>query len=527
MPKQKTTNLSLIHHPEYDRWAPTWAQARDVYEGAGGFVDPDRPYLVPHPREWLDHSVKDTTSGAMVPNDNPSRPSPKLKMRRRLARYENIAAAILDTLLGALFAHAPTRTFADGKSTNDQIAAWWKDTDGLQTPIDTAMADAWLMAAVFGHSILLTDKPDKEAETAAEQGAPRLCLYTPLDLQDWLTDEYGKLTAVKLAEAEPRSDFSTPLTANQLRTRVVDEKEWALYDAKGKKIDGAPHGFGRLPVEILYGKRRPMIRFIGKTVMGDPQLFIDCYNLTSEVRELLRNQTFALLNVPIGVDGDPQREQEKVGQQSGTSSILFSTNPAAYLSPGGENVQAYHEHLDRLARMIYRLAAIPWEGDSRDAESADSRRVKRQELTSVLMKYRHELQRVDDGVTDLVYRAIYGADHGPKKRETDKQVTAYPVDFAPPSYEDVLAVVQQAVSLDLGETATKELKKRVARGLLPNLTPDQQEAVDGEIDGQTILSAEEKQQQLLEQSAARMARPMPKAPKGAPKGEPPPAKEAA
>src|SRR5690349_18358921 len=80
-----------LQHPLYTQWQPVWSAAYDVYEGAGGFLDPARPYLIAHPREWLDHSFKDA-DGRMQPNDAPSKPSPKLQMRRKLARYENVAA---------------------------------------------------------------------------------------------------------------------------------------------------------------------------------------------------------------------------------------------------------------------------------------------------------------------------------------------------------------------------------------------------------------------------------------------------
>ena len=190
-----------IQHPLYQQWAPTWAVAHDIYEGAGGFLDPSRPYLVPHPREYLDHSVKDATSGKWGPNPSPSVPSPKLIMRRKLARYENIAATILDGVSGALFQRPVTRTFA---TENDTLRAWWANVDGRGTDIDAFLSDTWVTGAVFGHAIVLTDKSDMtEPETQADAVLPRIYRYSPLDLIDWLTDDDGNLTAVKLVELAP------------------------------------------------------------------------------------------------------------------------------------------------------------------------------------------------------------------------------------------------------------------------------------------------------------------------------------
>lgn len=506
---------ATLTHPLYAAFLPTWRKAMDVYEGTGGFLDEERPYLLPHPREWLDHSVpvRDAQHNIIrwEPNPSPTKPSPKLLVRRKLARYENVADAIMSTVLGALFAEAPARNFTDNATPNEAIAAWWANCDGRGTTADDFWRDAWTVAGVFGHAIVTLDKSAEDAPTQADVGSPRVARYTPLDLIDWILDENDELVAVKLLEAEPRTSFDVAATtvATKYRVRVIDRETWTLFDSSGKKLAGDTHGFGRLPVEVLYGRRRPMTPVVGKSVMGDPQLHIDLYNLVSEVRELLRNQTFAILNVPIGQEGSAQREQEQIGKQSGTGNVLFSTNPASFISPQADNVQAYHEHIDRLTRMIYRLAATPWDGDSRDAESADSRKLKRQDMQNVLVKYAGELQRSEMAVLDLVYRALYGPERAQTMREQDGARVAYPTTFEVPDLEVVADRAKALIALEPGETATKELKRRTVRAALPNLSQSMLEAIDEEIDTQTILTADEKQQQLLEQSASLMGRPQP------------------
>lgn len=98
-------------HPLYLLFKPVWEQLAHVREGTGGFLD--GTYLVAHPREWLDHSAKvtDPLTGAVTSttNPNPKSPSPKLKARRKLARYENVASAILEAKKSTLFREQPTR----------------------------------------------------------------------------------------------------------------------------------------------------------------------------------------------------------------------------------------------------------------------------------------------------------------------------------------------------------------------------------------------------------------------------------
>src|SRR5690242_15398379 len=108
--------------------------------------------------------------------------------------------------------------------------------------------------------------------------------------------------------------------------------------------------------------------------------------------------------------------------------------------------------------------------------------------------------------------AIYG-DQWENQKATDEPAIGYPTDFEPPDLDALVKSVQGLLGLDLGPTATKELKKGVAREALPDLAPQKQQDVDKEIDGQEILTAQEKQQQLLDAAAQRLAKPpMPKAP---------------
>jgi hypothetical protein len=494
----------LVTHALYAQFAPSWAVARDLYEGTGGFLHPDRPYLIPHPREWNDHSTVDATSGATIPNPNPRDPSPKLLMRRKLARYENIAAAILDAVSGALFLQAPSRSFG-AKTENEAITKFWGDCDGKGTDLSTFSRESFMAAGVFGHVHHLMEKPDGMPETAADQGSPYVCRYTPLDVLDWLDDGEGRLMAVKLAEVAPRDTFGQKENdLKRIRVRIVDETKWKLYDHKGILLKEDAHGFGELPVDVLYARKRLLTPFVGKSVMGDPQLYIDLYNLISEVRELLRNQTFAVLNVPLGKDNSAESEMQKLGKQSGTSNVLFSTEPANFISPEGTNVEAYHEHMERLTRMIYRLATAPWEGDSRDAESADSRKIKRSEYGQILKTYALELQRSERRMTWLAYRALYG-ESAQAKWEADQPNITYATDFAPVELDVVVKNAADALGLDLGETVQRELKKKVARAVLPDMTKDLQAQVDGELDTQEYLSKADEREQEIDQAAAKFA----------------------
>lgn len=499
------------------QWADIWQRLLDCYEGAGGFQDTSRPYLYAHPREWLDHSTKivseDNPTGKWVSNPNPRRPSPKLTSRRKIARYENIAGTLIDQLKAALFRKEPTRSFEKAGIPDDHpLRAFWADADGTGRGIDPVLQDGWTAAAVFGHMVFYADRKGESGPTRADQAPVIARAYTPLDLIDWLTDDVGQLTAVRLLEAAPRTSFKEPATAVLSQVRDVDADGWSLLPVAQKAGKWIPstaapetgtHGFGVLPVVVLYARRRPLLPTIGRSVLGDPALYIDLYNLTSEVRELLRNQTFAMLNIPLGQDGSIEREMSLLGETAGTQNVLFSSQPAGYVSPEGTNVEVYHEHIDRLIRLIYRLAVVGWEGDSKDAESADSRKLKKEDLHQMLSGYAQECEQVERALAQLVYRAHYGASWE-TQWAADAPSISYSRDFDVTGLLDELEAVTQGMALELGETATREMKKRAVPKLLPNLPKQTLAQIEQEIEALPVQTEQEKQAELLEMKTGLM-----------------------
>lgn len=518
-----------VAHPLYTAFRPIWQQSLDVYEGTGGFVDPRRPYLIAHPREYLDHTsiVYDTdgqTIKSVTPNLSPSQPSPKLLERRKLARYENYAETLIDQVAAALFRVDASRTFDDGQTKPEKkkpaegepgdqpeptkqaadvkkrpIEEFWENADGMGTSWAELLSQYWTAAAVFGHVVICFELGDDERRIPVARA------YTPLDVPDWLMDDDGKLTSVKLLEATPRTAYDQKIatTAAQTRVRVVTEDRWEVQEVNGNVLDADLHGFEQLPVIVLYAKRRSLTPFVGKSLLGDPMKFIDLYNLVSEERELLRKQTFSILNVPVGENGTIDREQGLIGRQSGTGNILFTTGDAKYISADGENVTVYHASMDRLIRSIFRAALLPWDSDSKDAEAEGSRRIKREDLNQQLSKFANELQRVDLFATDLVYQAVYGPAWR-KWRERDGLAIAWPDQFEVTPLEELTKQFTDAIAADLGETATKELKKRLSRAALPNLSKSKQAEIDGDIDAMTVVTEEEKRQEELKASMTRL-----------------------
>jgi len=529
--------VAANRHPIYDLLEDEWIKLGHVREGTGGFKD--GTYLVAHAREWLDHtSVSTAADGTTTTtvNPNPRKPSPKLKARRTLARYENVASAILEAKKAALFREQPVRRLGDDEKAADAPKAplelWWENVDGTGTHIDDAMPAWWDLAATFGHVVLYFELPaampeqtDGEVRTAADDGWPYVRLYTPLDVINWLVDENGEIVSLKVQEAVAATTYNELKPVTQYRVRIINKEGWKLYDAKtGSAISEGTHELGCLPVAFLFGKRRAILSDVGQSVLGDPRNYIDLFNLTSEKRELERSQTFSFINLPLGTGPDAptvEQAQAMMGKQTGTMNVLFSAGPAAILSADAENVKTYQDDIQQLKRDIYREAGVQWESDSKDAEAEGSLVVKREEMNTRLAAYADECEQTEYTLAELFYRWKMGAEGADKAMEKDGVTISYPQRFDAAPFDAVLKQVQAAMSIGMPTEFLKAMRKALIKKFegMGNLTPTQVQAIEDAIDAaEDDMSPTQLMQAKIE---AQAGGPVGKKPKPGEKKEPP------
>lgn len=470
-------------HPHYIAFYPVWTKLRHVYDGTGGFLD--GTYLVAHPREWEDHSVAELAEDGKTvlrytPNPNPVKPTRKLKTRRSLARYENIAGPIIEQKIAALFRQPITRLLyasADDQTRERQApghpySQWVENCDGYGTHLDDFMVEANRVAQIFGHSFVVMDRPVGPVPTSmAEQRLPVLRLYAPLDAPDWLLDENGQLQAIALLEAIPRASLDEPTETLNFRRRILTAQTWQVV-TRGQPSEAMPHDFGRLPVVPLYAKRRGLVPLLGQSVLYDPQLYIDVYNITSELRELLRNQTFGILNVPLGTGETAQGVDDAkrmMGASTGTDNVLFTATQAAYIQPDSSNVTVYQQERADLLRTIYRLTNTPYESDSKDAEAEGSLQLKREDFNQLEAALADECERAEYALAELFFRAHFGPRWEAELEAADLSIQ-YPQTFDPTPFDELLEQAQAMTALGMPHPVMQAVMKQIVPQALPGAT---------------------------------------------------------
>jgi hypothetical protein len=449
-------------HPQYAAKLPGWQVLLHAYHATGGFADGG--YIIGHTREYLDWQ-----------SASPTRPTAKLTLRRKLARWENICRQILDAKRQALFRKPPTRTIGNEAYTT-LVETFWNDVDGLHTHIDDWLPSAWTPAALLGHAGVVFDWPN--GTTGADQ-RPYLCLYDATAVADWATDDRGRLIEVRLFEEPPRRSVKDPVPTRVL-SRILNETVSEVAD--GGKVKTSEHELGRIPVAMLTAQRLPQSPVIGASVVGDSKTFVDYFNLISENRELLRFVMFPILNVPIGTV-PVETVKAWMGDAIGVQHAMFTPEPAQLLEPDGKSIDAFMAERQALLRTMFRLANIMWESDSRDAESGDALRLKQTAMNDSLSGYADELQKFEYDILELLFRWRYGT-RWEKEYDAAQIAIVYPDRFDLQSFEDLLTQAQAALTLDMGQTFNAEQKKRLVRQLLPDVDVALMEKINQELDAQ-------------------------------------------
>jgi hypothetical protein len=471
-PRRAVAQGPTLHtRPEYAAMLPEWTVLAHAYCSAGGFADGG--YLVPHKREWLDWQ-----------NPFPSRPSPGLIARRRLARYENLAAKIANVKHGALTRAVPTRQVRPlASGAPHPITAWWNDVDGTGTPIDDFMANAELLALVLGYVVLFVDVPGGPGPlTLADTRRPYVCSYLPSDVPDWVAAD-RQLTGIRLLEAAPRTSIEQAVDFTRPRSRIVSRSGWKVIDG-GAVIDQGTWAFDAVPAVYLYATPHPFAPFMGQSALGPSRMYLDDYNLTSEAREIKRAQVFAVFNVELGSGPDAtplDKAKAMLGDQIGPHQVLFTPGAARWLSPDPASLESYRVERERLQRTLFRLADIPWESDSRDAESEGSLRLKREDLNLALAGYADQMEKADYALAQWFFRWTYGA-RWQEEWEAAEVTIRYPDSFDPQPFEELLQQAQAALTLDMPAVFLAEMKKRLVPQFLVDAPPDTVAAINAAIE---------------------------------------------
>ena len=268
---------------------------------------------------------------------------------------DNHCRNIIQIYSSFLFRVKPTREFGDMEN-EPSLDSFLRDTDLDGNSFDTVVKQAQNYASIYGHCLLILDKPKVVTQTKADELQqdirPYLSIVTPENIMDWnykreINGKYS-LDYLKIREEVDRDG------GTYFRMWFPDRIDTVYLDSSGAEpriIDTAENQIGKIPAVILYNAKSHK-RGIGQSDLTDiADLQKAIYNEFSEIEQLIR-----LTNHPSLV------KTPSVNASAGAGAVIempeeIEPNLKPYLlQPSGQNLQAIMDSITKKVESINRIA---------------------------------------------------------------------------------------------------------------------------------------------------------------------------
>lgn len=454
----------------------------DCYTGAGGFEGREkRP-----PSETWGAAATIYAAPDSYLTRHPREDDAKYLRRRESAHFPNYVEPLTDLKLSYLLRKRAT---VDGRP--EPIESWREDVDGRGTTFEELRPVVALRAAIFGWCPVLVDLPKPEvdpltAAQASELGlSPRAIPLLPANVCDWAWSDDGTLEWVKLRSDFRRRDGWNVPAIDVERYTIWDRETFSIFDVTRQNgnpratpvdVDRA-HGFGCVPLTICRHKSSGVAEGVGVPMHGAISIANRAlFNYVSQLDEHLAQQAFALL-VMVTRASQVAGGEVEVGTDNALSLDPEAGKQHYYLAPPATVAEVLEARIEKTIQEIYRMARVEYQRPTGGEVSGVARAYDFAQTNQALSDFAAELARWEAWIDDVVGRVL-GVSEDARRAERITPPTRFDVD-------DLTVEIKQAidaVSLKLGPTATAKIKMQTVRRLLPDLTADDEETIESELE---------------------------------------------
>lgn len=472
-------------HSTYSRNLHYWNFLLQSYEGGiaytNGFVSPVMASSDGVIQVKVNGVVlKDKTGGNLFKHKKERHED--YKERIDMSYYYNFCAPIIDIYTNHLFKESVNEDWGNIENLIDDRK---DDIDRKGSSIIEFRKETAELAQLYGHVFVVTDKPstDRNIVSLAQQKEeglfPYLTLFHPQDVLNWALDEFGQPYWVMLRES--MNGNIDPFAFNAKNTDMVQYRlwtrtEWILFNSSFEEIGKANHPCGKVPIDIVYNKPSKKCRnFLGISEIADIAFITrDIYNKCSELNEIIRNQTFAILTL--------QGKSTDYDELSvGTSKALLyprDSQQPGYISPASENATVLMTQIDRQVHKIFQLAKLEGGTASQekqvDSQSGISKAFDFQETNSALAKKAGHMEDAEMRIWDTFARW-----EGQKSFEGS---ISYSRDFNIQDLNQDLDEAEKLIRMQLGREFNIQIKKEIIKKKFPRITDEDREKMIKEVE---------------------------------------------
>ncbi len=416
----------------------------------------------------------------------PRESADRFSKRIDVSHYVNYTGPILETLLSYISKEAMNY---DGEP--PELTAWRQsDVDGKGATWERLMVEQVRpRCATLGWCPVLLDMPTTTGEEisvarAREAGidVQAIPLY-PMNLLDWSCDDRGRVVAAKvrtdvvvredLLGASYRDEHYSVWYPDRVLRFVVRVQEGS--EDRVVSESEVAHSHGRVPIVSFRASKMCEDDMRGPSVIGDlARVNKRIFNLDSELDDHLRNACFAILGVPVA---NMQADLGEIIAGNGVAMKIPATGSRGleYVAPPATVPEAIEKRREVLVREVYRCARVEHAKPSGVTTSGIARAYEFEQTNRRLADIASGFARAEQEALRLVaqMKGMSGA---------ERVTVTPPSDFSVEDLTADLANVIASQSIGLGATADAEIRRRVARRMLPNLPASVAATIDAEID---------------------------------------------
>jgi len=341
------------------------------------------------------------------------------------------------------------------------LDSFLKDADLEGNTFNNVIRQAQNYSAIYGHVLLMLDKPNVQTGTRAEELSqdirPYVSIVTPENIYDWNYSRSinGKYELDYLKIREEVDKFG----GQYFKLWYKDKIDTVYLESDNKEpelIDSVPNKIGKIPAVILYNAKSAM-RGIGLSDLSDiADLQKSIYNDYSEIEQLVR-----LSNHPSLVKTPSTNASAGAGAIIEIPDELEPNLKPYLLQPSGSSLTSIMDSINGKVESINRIA-----------HTGAIRATKTQVSSGIALQTEFELlnARLSEKAANLeiaeenLWR-LYALFQNVK---FDGEIN-YPDSFNIRDYATDLAFYQQAKAIQVpSPTLDKEINKEIARSVIDN-----------------------------------------------------------
>lgn len=311
---------------------------------------------------------------------------------------DNHCRSVVDTYTSFIWRQTPQREFGS-LSDNPALALFLKDADLEGRSFDAVMREATTLANVYGHVLLMLDKPASEAATLAEELAegirPYLVVITPDNIVDWEWERQRNgryaVTMLKIKEYEDEEKCIYRVWERDVVTVYEVDEDSSEY----KVIEQYDNQMGHIPASFLYGQRSHE-RGIGISQIADiSDVQKNIYNELSELEQVIRISNHPTLVMTEGVDASAGAGAVIVIEDTDVDPSL----KPYLLQPSSQSIGSILQSIETKVGMIDRMANLSsMRSTSRATASGISLKVERELLNVKLAQIADNLEICEEHI---------------------------------------------------------------------------------------------------------------------------------